>query len=273
MRTQAWDISIQSIYCHEFDIFRRPPEWVTSQQHVWMLATAGRGLYYRQEEGGRNPASVEPNGEALHYLAPGSRRFVDVCDENPLHLITLRLSLADESGCDLFANYRLPQRFPPKQRERLSGLMRGILAEFDRNALVAQVELRRQLGSFLGIILDLGESRPEKELRRLPGRCQKAVAFLQQNYAEALRIDRLARLCNVSRPHFFRLFREETGLTAQQYLRRVRLDHAKTLLRFTAMSIADIGRAVGWRDQFHFSRIFSREVGCSPSRFRSRSLT
>lgn len=273
MRTLSWNISIQNVYCHQFEIFHRPREWVTSQQHVWMLAVSGHGLYYRQEESDKAPMPVESDGEALYYLAPGSWRFVDVCDENPLRLVTLRLTAADDSGRDFLTDYRLPKRFSPEWQERLAALMRNMLVVFDRETLSAQAEFHRHLGSFLGIVLDLAEARPETELRRQPRRCQEAIVYLQQNYADELDIDHLAQLCNISRPHFFRLFREETELTAQQYLCRLRLDHAKNLLRFTDMNIAEIGREVGWHDQFHFSRIFARETGCSPSKFRNRNLT
>jgi AraC-like DNA-binding protein len=273
MQTQAWDISIHTVQCHEFDIFHRPCDWVTSRQHVWMLATSGRGLYYRRDVPGGKPLPVDPAGEALHYLAPDSWRFVDVCNADPLHLVVLRLCLADNSGRDLFDNYRLPHRFSPSQTAELAKLMHSMLAEFDRNTLVAQAEMQRQLGRFLGMILGLASTRPEEELNPHPERCQKAVAYLLRHYAEELDIDRLAQLCCVSRPHFFRLFKEETGLTAQQYLCRLRLDHARTMLRFSDRSIAEIGQAVGWHDQFHFSRVFSRETGCCPSVFRRRDLT
>jgi len=273
MQTQAWDLSVHDVQCHELDIFHRPREWVTSQQHVWMLATSGRGLYHRREVPDAAPLPVDPAGEALHYLAPDSWRFVDVCNAAPLHLVVLRLRLADDSGRDLLANYRLPRRFLPEHAGKLAGPMHGMLAGFGRHTLSAQAEVQRQLGTFLGMILGLASTRPEAELHRQPRRCQKAVAYLFRNHAEKLNVDRLAQLCCVSRPHFFRLFREETGLTAQQYLCRLRLDHARTLLRFTDMSIAEVGRAVGWHDQFHFSRIFSRETGCCPSRFRTRDLT
>ncbi len=273
MQTQAWSILIQSIYCNEFDIRHRPCEWVTSQQHVWMLATTGNGLYYRRPEGLTDPRPVGPGVDALHYLAPNSWRFVDVCGAKPLHLVVLRFSMADESGNDPLADYRLPERFPAEWQGRLSALMRGILASFNTDTFPGQVELRRLLGAFLGIILSLSESCPEAGLRRHPRRCQKAVVYLQENYAQELNIDRLAQLCSVSRPSFFRLFREEMAQTAQEYLCRLRLDHAKNLLRLTDMSIAEVGREVGWPDQFHFSRMFSRETGCSPSAFRTRNLT
>ena len=272
MRTQAWDISVHSVYCHEFDIFHRPREWVTSRQHVWMLATEGRGLCYRRGRKGE-PMPVGEPGATLHYLAPGSWRFVDVCGAGALHLVTLRLCLADDSGRDLLANYVLPERFSPGHEKRLSAWMHGILAVFERDTLAARAEVQRQLGAFLGAILEMSSTRPEELRPPQANRCQKAVAHLLRHYAEELDIDRLAQLCCVSRPHFFRLFRDETGLTAQEYLRGLRLDHARTLLRFSDKSIAEVGRAVGWHDPFHFSRIFARENGCSPSAFRKRDLT
>jgi AraC-like DNA-binding protein len=273
MQTQAWDLSIHSVRCHEFDIFHRPCDWVTSRQHVWMLATSGRGLYHRRGVPDGEPLPVDPAGEALHYLPPDSWRFVDVCNAEPLHLVVLRLCLVDDSGHDLFANYRLPRRFSPSQKEELADPMHCMLAAFDQKTLSAQAEMQRQLGRFLGMVLGMASTRPDEELRQRPERCQKAIAYLFRHYAEELDIDRLAQLCCVSRPHFFRLFRAETGLTAQQYLCRLRLDHARTMLRFTEMSIAEVGRAVGWHDQFHFSRVFSRENGCCPSTFRRREPT
>lgn len=65
------------------------------------------------------------------------------------------------------------------------------------------------------------------------------------------------------------MFREETGETPHRYLTRRRIEHACTELRRGAASVTEIALASGYRSTSQFSRAFLREVGVSPSAYRS----
>jgi AraC-like DNA-binding protein len=69
---------------------------------------------------------------------------------------------------------------------------------------------------------------------------------------------------------FIRLFRKHTGMTPHRFIAELRIAQARRLLLETEMRIDDIGRAVGYPDRFHFSRVFRRHTGIPPSAYRRR---
>ena len=58
-------------------------------------------------------------------------------------------------------------------------------------------------------------------------------------------------------------------MTAQEFQCRKRLQEAQKLLLTTELPVAEVARRTGWNDPFHFSRLFTRLTGRSPSAFRA----
>jgi AraC family L-rhamnose operon transcriptional activator RhaR len=82
------------------------------------------------------------------------------------------------------------------------------------------------------------------------------------------RVGELAKAVNLDVAYLTRLFRTEVGVPPMAYLARVRVERAASLLAEEAMSVAEVGAAVGWPDAVHFSRRFRALMGVSPSRYR-----
>ena len=95
-----------------------------------------------------------------------------------------------------------------------------------------------------------------------------AVRIIDARFAEPLRIEAIARAQFLSPDRFTRLFAESMGRTPRDYLRHVRMEQAKRLLRDTDLPIGDIGVRVGFVDASHFTRAFRQETGRSPKSFR-----
>lgn len=64
------------------------------------------------------------------------------------------------------------------------------------------------------------------------------------------------------------MFKRATGLSPSQYFIRLRMSRARHLLLETDLSIIDIGLDVGYSSPSHFSQVFRREVGVTPSAYR-----
>ena len=79
-------------------------------------------------------------------------------------------------------------------------------------------------------------------------RIRQAVDLIHERYASALTLDELAGAAGVSRFHFVRLFRAETGKTPFRYLLDVRLSRAARLLRTRACSVTEAALSVGCCD-------------------------
>ncbi len=96
----------------------------------------------------------------------------------------------------------------------------------------------------------------------------KVHEFITQNYPHHITVNHLADALGLSKSHLHRIFMEETGESPMQYLSRHRIAQSLQLLRSTDMSIACIANAVGFSDQLYFSRVFSKQMGMSPSQYR-----
>ena len=68
--------------------------------------------------------------------------------------------------------------------------------------------------------------------------------------------------------NLYRLFKEETGKSLQEYLIEFRLRKACELLRTTSYSIGAVACSVGYADPLYFTRLFHKRVGMSPTVYR-----
>ena len=82
------------------------------------------------------------------------------------------------------------------------------------------------------------------------------------------RVEELAKLCGLSEPQFYRRFRQVTGSSPIDWLRRERISHARRRLVESDDPIKQIAEQVGYNDAFYFSRDFKRYTGVSPSEYR-----
>lgn len=94
--------------------------------------------------------------------------------------------------------------------------------------------------------------------------------YLGAHLAARVGLAALGRLVDRSPRHLLRLFRRTMGLTPHQFQMQVRLRRAADLLR-RGRAPADVALALGFADQSHFTRHFTRSVGVSPGRFASAS--
>jgi AraC family transcriptional regulator len=96
----------------------------------------------------------------------------------------------------------------------------------------------------------------------------RAVDLIHSNFQDDLSLDDLARAAAMSRFHFLRCFKAQTGLTPYAYLLQVRLRTAATWLRSSSRSITDIALACGFASPSRFSAAFRRQYQHTPSAYR-----
>ncbi|HUJ19245.1 MAG TPA: DNA-binding response regulator [Nitrospirota bacterium] len=97
---------------------------------------------------------------------------------------------------------------------------------------------------------------------------QQAQKFIHNNFSADITLEQVANTACLSKYHFSRVFKETTGLTYQSYLNRVRIEQAKKFLDDNSLSITDVGYCAGYADLTHFTRIFKKLVGSTPSQYR-----
>ena len=99
---------------------------------------------------------------------------------------------------------------------------------------------------------------------------RRAKAFISGHYGDPVSLEEMARTVHVSTFYFCKMFKKATGLTFTDYLGRVRVEKAKNLLLNPHLRVSEIAYTVGFRSLTHFSRLFRKLAGESPSGFREK---
>jgi AraC-like DNA-binding protein len=100
-------------------------------------------------------------------------------------------------------------------------------------------------------------------------RVRKSLRILDDTLTEGIELDTVARDAGLSRPHFFKLFRQNTGLTPALYANTMRVERALDRLTRSQTSVTDIGYELGFSSQSHFTHFFSAHVGIAPTQYRT----
>lgn len=99
---------------------------------------------------------------------------------------------------------------------------------------------------------------------------QTAFLYIEKNFMNNISVESIAARCNIHRNRLLKLFKDQIGQGPQEYLIKYRMSKAAQLLITTGLSVNEIGNAVGYTNQLHFSRAFKSVYGISPKYFREQ---
>ncbi len=100
---------------------------------------------------------------------------------------------------------------------------------------------------------------------------EHALRFLNANFRREIRVGEIAEQIGIDRSYLFKLFREQVGVSLQQYLIRLRMDAARSMLAETTAAVGTVAASVGY-EPLHFSKMFKRYFGESPQKFRKKAI-
>lgn len=98
---------------------------------------------------------------------------------------------------------------------------------------------------------------------------ERMVTYFEDHYAEKISLDQIAENMYLSPFYISKIFKSETGDTPIRHLINIRLEKAKELLENGWQgSIQEAAAAVGYDDAYHFSKLFKKRYGISPSQIK-----
>ena len=101
-----------------------------------------------------------------------------------------------------------------------------------------------------------------------PPAVTRAKQFIARNQDNAICLATVAKAVNTSTFYFCKLFKRAIGLTFTEYLARVRIEKAKTLLLDPNQRVSEVAYEVGFQSLTHFNRVFRGIVRQSPTSYR-----
>jgi AraC family transcriptional regulator len=260
----------------ELHSFRDLDVVVQSPDHAIGVHLAGE-VNVRQSRGGRTRSrtlrsgdiSITPAGAPTRWRQAG-QSLVLVLRLAPSYLQTVA---GDECALD-------PDRFEIQSAfgardARIEELARQLLAGLEMEG----VDSRLHADTFtceLAIHLlrhhTTAAVAPEWPKARLaPHKLRRAIQHIDDNLREPLTLDALASAVSLSPGHFAHAFREATGVAPHRYVLQRRVERAKYLLRNSDLPITEIADMIGCSSHSHFSVLFLRTTGNTPSQFRNGS--
>jgi len=98
---------------------------------------------------------------------------------------------------------------------------------------------------------------------------EQIINYFEEHYNEKISLDRIAENMYLSPFYISKIFKSETGDPPINYLIKVRLEKAKELLETGRIgSVQTVAEAVGYDDAYHFSKLFKKHFGVSPSQIK-----
>ncbi|MCX5812663.1 MAG: ABC transporter substrate-binding protein [Proteobacteria bacterium] len=151
--------------------------------------------------------------------------------------------------------------------DRLVKLKHNFTAEWEN------VRDRETLCIWIIRVLDRTMDSLSKRMRdKNLGLLKKVFRFIEAGYADNMTVDQIAHEVCLSKSRLIHRMKSQYGLTLSDCIAKVRIEKAKAMLKNTDMSISKIAHEVGYGDQSYFTKVFKKNLNCTPKDFRGSTL-
>ena len=233
-----------------FDEFPNPAytfEYIVSGSGFYQI----NGHSFRPSAG---DAYIVPRGHRRHYWTAPADPWTKIWFNVSGELVENLMAMYHLEGV-----YFLPQCFLEQAFRNSWELVTGHLADARYGGWLAICTLLYHIGNHLRSAAE--PFNPEAAALK---------KYLEQNFNRNFDLALLCRLIHRSPSQVFRIFKRAWGVSPLEYHTEHRLKMARSLLHNTPQSVKEIAAALGFPDQYYFSRIFKRHTGVSPRNYRIR---
>lgn len=135
---------------------------------------------------------------------------------------------------------------------------------------IRDMRINEKLGSLLTLLMEQSWHPESVTVSRKRMELAAVKEYLDEHYTEKIMLEELAEKFFINKFYLSKIFKETYGTTVNNYLISKRITRAKQLLRFTDMTVDEVGVAVGMGDANYFSRMFRKVEGISPREYRKQ---
>ena len=202
-----------------------------------------------------NPASADEEGCIRYLMVAFSHSFVE-------HCIAVFPELRNRLADVIFPAEAL--KFGAESSRTIRNALSAMNGMDELGRLCAMFRLLPVIFTAKDYTLVGKPVRIEREVRRM----QQVSAYVMH----PISLDDMASEVGMNRSAFCSWFKRCKGMTFSQFVTQYRLNTACELLKYSQKSVSEIGYLVGFSDVPHFVRVFTKEKGVSPGRYRKEYL-
>ncbi|MGU3376014.1 helix-turn-helix domain-containing protein [Chryseobacterium sp. M5A1_1a] len=224
-------------------------------------------------------------GESI-LVAPGETMVIDFpeADETATQCISLSLNPDFIEDSLNYLNYHLPKVDEASQwniqldeyflfnnqalASATNNIMRIAMDDNSQKDIMADFALKELL---IRLMQTQARSLVEKNIVKNRSRIGFVVDYIKRNLHQKLSIDSIAKLAYVSKSNFFKMFRDELGVSPNDFILQERINRAKELLA-GQNSIKETAFQTGFSDTNYFTRVFKQLVGVTPKSYQNAKI-
>lgn len=224
-------------------------------------------------------------GESV-LVSPGETMVIDFpeADETPSQCISVCLNpdFVKESLCDLNLTNPMvdensqwkitPEEFFLFNNQSLASATNNIMRiAMDNNVhkdIMADFALKELL---IRLMQTQARKMVEKNIHRTESRLGAVVEHIRKNLHEKLTVDHLSKIAYLSKSNFFKIFRQELGVSPNEFIITERVKRAKELLAVNS-SVKETAYLTGFADTNYFIRVFKQLEGVTPKIYQNKRL-
>ncbi len=234
------------------------------QNYILHFITSGKGIF-----------SMDGHIYHLHknqgfFIPPDTPIYYQANSDEPWEYFWIGI---DDFGAEqFFSHLGLTSHSPIfeyKQAEQLSSMIENMLL-VSPNTLENKLKLQGLLFLFLSQAASCCFPATSEAQNCENVHIEKAIAFIQDNYHHPITVETVANHTSLNRSYLSTLFRQQIGITIQDYLTNYRISRASELLLLTEDSVHSIAYSCGYSDSLTFSKAFKRLKGISPTVYRTK---
>jgi AraC family transcriptional regulator len=223
----------------------------------------------RQTRQGRSFVSDMLHGEMtlMPHGVPSQWWWNSTCDR--LDVIVSPEVFGDGSSLNVVDRYVF-------RDSEMEAICRRLYQKLSLNGRPQRLYVESQLMRLAVLLLDRHSTASQAARIPPPGsltrnQARRVLDYIESNLSHELTLRELAGIVDLSLHHFARLFKRTIGVAPYRYVLERRVERAKVMLRTANASLADISLSVGFDSQSHFTSVFGRMVGATPTEFQGSS--
>ena len=160
--------------------------------------------------------------------------------------------------------------FHPDDLIPFTSLLTDLYSLASSSDYIRDMRINEKLGSLLTLLMEQSWHPESVTVSRKRMELAAVKEYLDEYFTEKIMLEELAEKFFINKFYLSKIFKETYGTTINNYLISKRITRAKQLLRFTDMTVDEVGVAVGMGDATYFSRMFRKVEGISPREYRKQ---
>jgi AraC family transcriptional regulator, arabinose operon regulatory protein len=170
---------------------------------------------------------------------------------------------------NIFDIISIPYYINVSEASKITDIFKRLVLYYNNDDVTAALKSRAVLYELVSFYIEEASKQYIKmKDTAAVGKIFELIKYIDINLTSNISITDLAEIVHYHPNYFIRFFRKHFGTSPAQYINNKRMEKSKVLLETTGVTVSEIAYSTGFKDIYHFSRVFKSHTGFSPSEYR-----